>query len=93
MVRLHIDILEEWKFSNVFEFVNGFKLKTEFKNKFGCDIDDWDYQLADSDIIDELLEDMSGLYYSEYFGDGDGYFMIYKVNEVTYEGNERIVFL
>jgi len=67
---------------DVKEFVKVFKKEKEFKRKYGCSIDSWEYEESDTDIIVALLDDdKTGVFHVEFVlkdeVSGDGYYRIH----------------
>lgn len=81
MVLLNCEIIEV---SDVINFVKTFKMKKEFRKKYGIDIEDvYDKDkgvgLSDGEIIEELLKERKENYIVEYIDENNGYFNIFRI--------------
>lgn len=57
-----MNIKKYWEIDGVVEFVYKFNMEKEFKELIGVDIDKWNYEDSDDEIIDSLLEKKKGKY-------------------------------
>ena len=74
-----IKVKKRIEVDNVFEFIEEFKLEKEFKKKFGVDINKWEYDVSDREVIEALLEDLKEKYLVIYVSNTEwGYFDILK---------------
>ena len=74
-----LEQIESSYFSDVNQFIKDNALEQQFRDKFGVDIDEWDYPITDSEIIIEFLEERDGYYLLDYIDDGNcGYLHLRK---------------
>ena len=84
MPVVSLSVVKEHRVENVVDFVESFGLEKLFKEIYGCDIDEWDFEESDYEVIVKLLNKAfpKKLWYVEYHDDGNlGYFIIYELNE------------
>ena len=83
MPVVELNVKEEYRVESIGDFVRKFNLFKEFKETFGCDIEDWNYPMSDIEAIDILLKKAfpKKWWFIEYHDEGDGYFIIYELNE------------
>ena len=80
---INLNVVEEITVDNVYDFVHKFRLEEIFKKIYGCNIDKYNNDQSDDEIIDYLLEnymEANFLWYWEYHDEGNGYFTIFKVD-------------
>jgi len=78
-----LNVKEEYRVESIGDFVRTFDLFKEFKEIFGCDIDDWEYPISDEEAIEILLRKVypKKVWFIEYHDENDGHFIIYELNE------------
>lgn len=81
--NLYENVEEIKEISSLFTFVEDFDFERKFKKKYGVDIDEWNGDCSDEEVIEDLLEDEEETYAVEYIADriDYGYFKIYKLKK------------
>ena len=72
---------DEIRVKDISDFVHSFKLEEKFKQKYSVDIAEWDYELSDDEVIEELLDELDGKYILTY-DEKEEEFVIYEIKEV-----------
>ena len=60
------EVKRVWYVNDVVDFVKRFGLEKEFKKRFGKDIDEWDFEMSDDEVIEQFLEEWKGIYFLTY---------------------------
>lgn len=63
---VRLNVIKEWYFPNVEDFVKKFRLQKEFRKEFKSSIKKWDYQICDLDVINHLLSKRKDLYFVDF---------------------------
>jgi len=73
-----VEIGKMWTFNSAVDFVKVFGLEKKFEEKYGVDIDEWEFEMSDDEVITELLEEEEGKYFV-YYNEHTEQFEIFEI--------------